>query len=54
MTAGPDHLSRDEGTRKGADLISGQHIAMLTSIGGDRRPSSSTTPSASASCGTRR
>ncbi len=35
MSSTPDHLSSDEGTRKVAELIKGQRIAMLTSVGAD-------------------
>ncbi|GEN79119.1 pyridoxamine 5'-phosphate oxidase family protein [Actinotalea fermentans] len=35
MSATPDHLSADEGTRKVADLVKGHRIAMLTSIAAD-------------------
>lgn len=35
VTATPDHLSGEEGTRKVADLIKGHRIAMLTSTGAD-------------------
>lgn len=35
MSATPEHLSAEEGTRRVADLIEGHRIAMLTSIGAD-------------------
>lgn len=35
MTTAPEHLTGDEGTRKVAELIKGERIAMLTSVGAD-------------------